>query len=316
MNKLVSVIIPFYNVEDYIEECLKSVINQTYRNLEIIFVDDCSPDNSYLIVKKYMDRDDRIRLIRHKENLGLGGARNTGLKEANGEFIYFLDSDDYIENNYIEKMVYNIKDADMVCNNRILKFYEDGRKEYIKTKDITNKYQTLRFIPQMYDFMMTSACCKLYRRNFLIDNNLFFTEKLKFEDFYFINILKTRLKTIVFTYDTTYYYRQRNNSIIAQYKTKNNQKDSLYIIEKIYNYYKENNLLDKYNVPFKWLYKFFRRQKNKSEFFIEVKTFISNIKDNIDIDDYDKKNKIFFKCVLSSNNYYLFKIKYLLGKIL
>ena len=316
MNRLVSVVIPFYNVEDYIEECLKSVINQTYKNLEIIFVDDCSPDNSYTIVKKYMDRDDRIKLIRHKENMGAGGARNTGLKEAKGEFIYFLDSDDYIDHNYIEKMVYNIKDADIVCNNRILKFYEDGRKEYIKTKDITNKYQTLSFTPQMYDFMMTSPCCKLYRKKFLIDNNLFFPEKLKFEDFYFINILKTKLKTIVFTYDTTYYYRQRKNSIIGQYKTKNNQKDSIYIIKNIYEYYKKNNLLDEYDVPFKWLYKFFRRQKNKSEFFIEVKTLINNIKNDINVNNYNKKNRLFIKFILNSNNYYVFKIKYLLGRIL
>ena len=316
MNKLISVIIPFYNVEDYIEECLKSVINQTYRNLEIICVDDCSPDNSYTIVKKYVDRDDRIRLIRHKENLGLGGARNTGIKEAKGEFIYFLDSDDYIEKNYIEKMVYNIKDADIVCNNRILKFYEDGKKEYIKNKDITNKYQILNFTPQMYDLMMTSACCKLYKKNFLIKNNLFFPEKLRFEDFYFVNILKTKLKTIVFTYDTTYYYRQRKNSIIAQYKIKNNQKDSLYIIEKIYDYYKKNNLLDEYNIPFKWLYKFFKRQKSKSEFFVEIKTFINNIKNDINLNNYDKKNRLFFKFILNSGSYYIFKIKYLLGRVL
>ena len=97
MGDLVSIIIPFYNVEDYIEECLKSVINQTYKNLEIICVDDCSPDNSYIIVNKYIDIDKRIKLIRHKENLGLGGARNTGLQNANGKFVYFLDSDDYIE---------------------------------------------------------------------------------------------------------------------------------------------------------------------------------------------------------------------------
>lgn len=316
MGDLVSIIIPFYDVEDYIEECLKSVIDQTYKNIEIICVDDCGPDNSYTIVKKYMNIDDRIRLIRHKENLGLGGARNTGLQNANGSFIYFLDSDDYIENDYIEKMVFNIKDADLVCNNKMLKFYEDGTKEFIDGKDIKSKYQVLKYDESIYNLMLTSACSKMYRRDFLIDNNILFPNKLKFEDFYFINILKTKIKKIVFIYNSTYYYRQRQNSIIAQYKIKNNQKDSIYIIENIYKYYKENDLLDKYNVPFKWLYKFFRRQENKYEFFIEVKKLLNNIKDDINISNYDEKNKIFFKSVLSSSNYLFFKIKYFIGRII
>ncbi len=316
MGDLVSIIIPFYNVEDYIEECLKSVINQTYKNLEIICVDDCSPDNSYIIVNKYIDIDKRIKLIRHKENLGLGGARNTGLQNANGKFVYFLDSDDYIENDYIEKMVLNIKDADVICNNKMLKFYEDGSKKFIDGKDIKNKYQVLDYTDDMYNLMLTSACSKMYRKDFLINNNLFFPNKLRFEDFYFINILKTKLRKIVFIYNSTYYYRQRKTSIIGQYKIKNNQKDSIYIIESIYKYYKDNNLLDKYNVPFKWLYKFFRRQQNKQEFFIEVKNLLNSIKEDINIDDYNKKNKIFFKAVLSSNSYFIFKIKYLVGRFI
>ena len=316
MNKLVTVIIPFYNVEEYIEKCLKSVIEQTYKNLEILCIDDCTPDNSSVIVSKYMAADDRIKLIKHKNNLGLGGARNTGIKEARGEFIYFLDSDDYIEKDYIEKMVYNIKSADLICNNKVVKFYEDGSKEFIKNKDITNKYQVLDFKPELIDLMLTAVWCKLYRRDFLIDNKFFFPEKLKFEDFYFINVLKTKLKSVVFSYDSTYYYRQRKNSIIGQYKVKNDQKDSLYIIENIYKYYKENNLLNDYEVPFKWLYKFFRRQKHKNTFFKNVKNFISEINYSLNIDKYSKKNRLFVKFVLNSNNYYSFKIKYLLGKIL
>lgn len=316
MGDLVSVIIPFYNVEDYIEECLKSVINQTYKNLEIICVDDSSPDNSYVIVNKYINIDNRIKLIRHKENLGLGGARNTGLQNANGKFVYFLDSDDYIDINYIETMVNFSKNAEVVVNNKATKIYEDGKTELIKNKDKFIKYSVLKFEQNMLNDMLTSTWSKLYNKDFLIKNNLFFPNYLKFEDVYFLNILKTKLEKVVFVYDSNYYYRQRKTSIIGQYKIKNNQKDSIYIIESIYKYYKDNNLLDKYNVPFKWLYKFFRRQQNKQEFFIEVKKLLNSIKEDINIDNYNKKNKIFFKAVLSSNSYFIFKIKYLIGRFI
>lgn len=94
---MISVIVPIYNVQNYIAECLESIISQTYRDLEIICVDDCGLDNSISIVKKYMKKDDRIKLVHHEENQGLGGARNTGISVANGEYIYFMDSDDKIE---------------------------------------------------------------------------------------------------------------------------------------------------------------------------------------------------------------------------
>lgn len=91
----VSIVIPFYGVEAYIEDCIKSVLSQDYQNLEVIFVDDRSPDQARVIVEKYIAKDPRISLITHEENLGLGPARNTGVKHATGEFLFFLDSDDY-----------------------------------------------------------------------------------------------------------------------------------------------------------------------------------------------------------------------------
>lgn len=95
LNPMVSIIIPFYNVEPFIEECIKSVLAQDYPNLEVIFVDDCSPDDSVKIVERYAGKDDRIKLVTHEHNQGLGPARNTGVEHASGAYLLFLDSDDY-----------------------------------------------------------------------------------------------------------------------------------------------------------------------------------------------------------------------------
>ena len=111
MNDLISVIIPVYNVEKYLEECVLSVINQTYSNLEIILVDDGSTDGSGLLCDQYKDRDSRIKVI-HKKNGGLSDARNVALEICNGQYISFVDSDDYVSEAFIEIMYQAIIDND------------------------------------------------------------------------------------------------------------------------------------------------------------------------------------------------------------
>ena len=103
-ESLVSVIVPIYNVELYLERCIKSIINQTYRNLEIILVDDGSPDRCPQICDEWCAKDERVKVI-HKDNAGLGMARNTGIEHATGEYVYFVDSDDYIDNDTIEQVL-------------------------------------------------------------------------------------------------------------------------------------------------------------------------------------------------------------------
>ena len=108
MKEKISIIVPIYNVELYLERCVESIINQTYKNLEIILVDDGSPDNCFAICDKYEKLDSRVKVI-HKENGGLSDARNAGLDIAEGEFIVFVDSDDWLEQNALELLYEHVK---------------------------------------------------------------------------------------------------------------------------------------------------------------------------------------------------------------
>ena len=125
MEELVSIIVPVYNVEDYLTECIESAIKQTYHNLEIILVDDGSTDTSGKICDMYACKDDRIKVF-HKQNGGLSDARNTGIEKATGEYIYFLDSDDMLPTGAIEKMLNACvqEDADMAIAG-VEKFVDD-----------------------------------------------------------------------------------------------------------------------------------------------------------------------------------------------
>ena len=137
----ISVIVPIYNVEKYLEKCLGSIINQTYKNLEIICVNDGSTDNSLEILKKYSNQDSRIIII-DKKNGGLSSARNEGLKIATGEFIGFVDSDDYIESNTYEECILKFKEditIDMVCFS--FKFVYENSEHIINSKIVNSPFE-------------------------------------------------------------------------------------------------------------------------------------------------------------------------------
>ena len=124
---MISVILPIYHVEEYIKQCVYSLINQTYKDIEIICINDCGLDNSITLVKELQKKDSRIRLINHDENRGLGGARNTGIKAARGEYITFIDSDDYCDKTMLEKLYKSINDlnADAAVCGVMLSFEAD-----------------------------------------------------------------------------------------------------------------------------------------------------------------------------------------------
>lgn len=136
----VSIIVPIYNVEKYIERCIKSLISQTYRDIEILLINDGSPDDSKTICERYEKIDKRIKLY-NKENGGLSDTRNYGLKRAKGEYILFVDSDDYIESNTVEVLISEMKkdNLDIVAGNAVLEADGEDKKYLDITKHDKNK---------------------------------------------------------------------------------------------------------------------------------------------------------------------------------
>ena len=213
-NELVSVIVPVYNVEDYLKKCVDSIINQTYTNLEIILVDDGSPDNCEKICDEYLNIDSRIRVI-HKKNGGLSSARNAGLDIAKGKYISFIDSDDYIKENFIEALKTSIRDAEIaICG--ITNVLEDGEvcldieESPIKDERLSS-LEALKKLATPNYFYYVTACNKLYLRS-LFDDIRFEEGKIN-EDEYIVHKLFEKSNKIVTISDKLYFYLQRDSSI-------------------------------------------------------------------------------------------------------
>ncbi|MBR3510483.1 MAG: glycosyltransferase [Alphaproteobacteria bacterium] len=213
----VSIIIPVYNVQDYLNQCLDSVCNQTLHDIEIICVNDGSTDNSAKILSKYAKKDSRIRII-NKKNAGLGAARNSGLMTATGKYIAFIDSDDWVSLDYYEKLykaAISTK-SDIAVSNMpywynkdnmrfdfISQFsFGDGKKELIRTSDKLNMLQSC------------TCCNKLYRRELITKNNLLFYEGKYIEDFPFTFMVVALSKKIICLPNVYQYYRQQEKSIM------------------------------------------------------------------------------------------------------
>lgn len=227
-NELVSIIIPIYNVERFVVTCLESVINQTYTNLEIICVDDCSDDESYKICKEYSARDDRIRIIRHDKNQGLSSARNTGFAASNGAYIAFIDSDDWVDKNYILNLLHCLKESNAdVSLCKYVRSYVEGvqleREFQPKTKTMSGDeaLDKLLAVGLLHpDVMYCVAWNKLYKREII--NGIEFPVGLKYEDQYFAVKLYKRARVVAELSEKLYYYRANYAGItMSGYKLSN-----------------------------------------------------------------------------------------------
>lgn len=216
----ISIIVPVYNVEEYLETCLDSLVNQTMKEIEIIVVNDASPDGSKDIMERYAkEYPELVRCVYHEVNLGLGGARNTGVKHARAEYVLFVDSDDYIDVTTCEKL-YRVAlehDSDIVsCE--ILEGLEGDFKEIdpYSTQVIGDlDYEKRRLLMSVH---FVGACAKLVRRNMLIENELLFPEKMKYEDTATVPLWWVYAKRFHRVREGLYYYVRRDGSIT---KTKN-----------------------------------------------------------------------------------------------
>lgn len=225
-KELVSVIIPVYNVEKYIDECLNSIIEQSYKNMEIIVLNDGSTDNSLHIIEKYAQLDSRVRVI-NRNNYGQGATRNYGTNIANGKYIFFLDSDDYIEEKCIEKLVYKMEEENLEIlmynavafddYDKCIKFHDNTY--FSIDKSIRNKIMSGTEFAN-YAFYCISPCLKLYNKEFLINNNICFDEGRFGEDVLFWVKCLINAKKVMFIDYIGYYRRYRANSVMTSESTK------------------------------------------------------------------------------------------------
>lgn len=212
----VSVIIPIYNVSDYIEECLNSVIRQTYTDIEVLIVDDCGTDNSMNIVKKFIsDYQGPIlfKILHHSNNRGLSAARNTGLEAAQGEFVYFLDSDDYIYKDCIRILVETITQEEGIeC---AMGNFERNIPIQPHIKVYSGIYANGLSLFSKRDIYVM-AWNHLYRTNFLRSHFLKFKEGVVHEDILWSFSVYCHTRKIAVVDQVTYFYRYRNDSICSK----------------------------------------------------------------------------------------------------
>jgi len=318
--KIISIIVPMYNVAQYIEKCIESLYKQgiNEKDFEVVIVDDESTDNSIEIASKNTQFKTNVKIIAQK-NKGLGGARNTGLKNASGKYILFLDSDDWYVPNVLNKLIKlaTINDLD------ILEFAAQGihpngnieyHAEHVSTKvlDGMTYYNENRYLH--------SACNKLYNRNFLEYNNLYFSEKIYIEDFEFNTRVFSMANRVLATDLLVAQFLQSPNSITRNSSLSNRNKiieDLIIVLEKTKKAYTNHSLSNQENahkyfnerLAFLNVNIFYQLFKNRATF-LEIEIVKNQLIESelfyVNHEVYQRK-KNWFRIILLKN-FWLFKI--------
>ncbi len=248
-----SVIIPMYNVEDYIEKCILSVLNQTFTDFEIIVVDDGATDKSAERAEKLAQANpQKIKLI-HQENQGLGGARNTGLKHATGDYVWFVDSDDSIKENALEEINAYIEKTgvQMVIFDYCTVDENDNVGDMVYGYHKPDVIFSMEKHPEML-FMPNSACNKVYERSLFEKLNVRFPQREWFEDLSTVVKIYPFIEKVGYLNQCFYLYFQRSGSIMYNKNTDRNR-EIINAVESLIKFYKEKNLYDKYKEEIEYL---------------------------------------------------------------
>lgn len=241
----VSVIVPVYNVENYIEKCLNTLVNQTIQDIEIIIVNDGSTDNSKNVIEKFIKKYPEKIVYLEKENGGLSDARNYGLPYAKGEYIAFLDSDDYVEFDMYERMyeVAKKENSDMVECDFIWE-YPNKQKQ-----DIGKIYNGKH---EMLEKVRVVAWNKLIKRQILNDTQILFPKGYRYEDVEFTYKLIPYLNKVSFLKKPCIHYVQRENSISNSQNERT--REIFNVLDNVINFYKEKNFYDEYKEELEYVY--------------------------------------------------------------
>lgn len=248
MKKKLSIIVPVYNVEKYLEACVNSIISNNFIDYEIILVNDGSTDKSGEICNELLKKFPKIVSIIHKENGGLSSARNAGIKKANGKYLMFVDSDDLLANVSLGNLL--SKDYDII-QYKMIYYYEESKK-YVKLKDIVDKgidEPKINLLEQIKNGTLSiSACDKIIKKDLITSNNLYFNEQLLSEDIDWSLNLYQFVKKIKILNKDIYIYRQQRKNSITNKVTSRSISSMLYIIDKWLNF-------NYFDAEFKKIYK-------------------------------------------------------------
>ena len=290
-NELISIIVPIYNTEKYLHECLDSILNQTYTNFEVLLINDGSIDSSGMICQEYVERDSRFRYF-EKDNGGVASARNLGLERSSGAYITFIDSDDWVEFNYLEVLYTALKENDTdVAISTYKRFAQDGvfyLRSYSKENDEflnigkRNRNSFLEILPKLgeLDHSFYSISSKLIKRKII--GNLLFDEQVSYaEDLNFFFHLYLGVESVVYVRDYTYIYRTHDASTSQNF----NELKALHELEIFKRMFQQ---IEKMGIP---TFQYFRRLKNlvasriagfpTSKAIREYESFVSEVRERV-----------------------------------
>ena len=242
-----SVIVPVYNVEKYLGKCLDSLVNQTMDNIEIIVVNDESPDKSQDIIDKYAKKYKNIHAVQ-KKNGGLSSARNYGLKYAKGEYVTFVDSDDYVKENMYEIMYKRAKDNNFDIVACDINYVYPNYEESVYTDPKHDSFN----IREVFINLYPTVCTKIFKRELFTNNNLEFKKGVWYEDVEMMYRLLPYVKSIGVVHIPFYQYLQRNESITSTVSPK--IYDYINNFNGIIDFYKERNFYDEYYKELEYAY--------------------------------------------------------------
>lgn len=305
ISDIISVIVPIYNAEVYLEQCLDSIKKQTYKNFEVILIDDGSTDKSQEICKKFCDSDKRFKLICQK-NFGVSVARNRGIEEATGKYIFFCDSDDFCNIDIFENIMKKIGHNDLLCFG-YTKTYKNTQENFILNTTI-NDSKIIRNLIFESDYVRGYLWNKIFNLKVIKDNNIKFNENIHFcEDLIFVSDFLNYTQKVIYINEIGYNYRMRRNSVTINFFNKKNVS-----ILGAYNYLlkhcKESEICDTLKIEYLLYYYKLRKYidiKKDKDF---INNEVLNEQNKIIKNNFDLKTKI--KLYIIKYFYYIYIFLY------